>query len=370
MDILNFISWIKGGRQVTTVDPSKTLLPVGLKDGRRDDGYLAGAISVADFLNLVPTPPSGLEGTSFILVKGEGTAAENGLELQAAYDAAKLATPYGDALSTLNRFTIIVAPGDYYSDYVDPIFGPIGQFNIDADFIDIKSLTGNADVFLSGITVSAQDVYLRGLNTTQAGFMGGAQAGFNIAISSPFQTFDTCVGGNNSFGWGGTLYGTFINCNAGNRSFCSAASSTAPIGITEIGSAFSAVDCSGTFTNCNAGDFSFGANLVGQPDATGTFTNCTAFDWSFGVSSGSTDGRATGVFKNCTTGSLSMAAFGYFQGTAFNCVTANMCFGNEIRGGSLYYCKSSSTYPVINPILGGRIILCIENGNTVRTESI
>jgi hypothetical protein len=48
MDILNFISWIRGGRQVTTVDPAKTLLPVGLKDPKRDDGYLAGAISVAD----------------------------------------------------------------------------------------------------------------------------------------------------------------------------------------------------------------------------------------------------------------------------------------------------------------------------------
>ena len=56
MDILNFISWIKGGRQVTTVDPSKTLLPVGLKDGRRDDDYLAGAITVQDFANLVGDP--------------------------------------------------------------------------------------------------------------------------------------------------------------------------------------------------------------------------------------------------------------------------------------------------------------------------
>jgi hypothetical protein len=49
MDILNFISWIKGKRVVTTVDPAKTLLPLGLKDGRRDDEYLAGAITVADF---------------------------------------------------------------------------------------------------------------------------------------------------------------------------------------------------------------------------------------------------------------------------------------------------------------------------------
>jgi len=56
MDILNFISWIRGRRQVTTVDPSKTLLPLGLKDGRRDDDYLAGAITVADFANLVGEP--------------------------------------------------------------------------------------------------------------------------------------------------------------------------------------------------------------------------------------------------------------------------------------------------------------------------
>lgn len=48
MDILNFISWIRGKRQVTSVDPAKTLIPVGLKDGRRDDEYLAGAISVED----------------------------------------------------------------------------------------------------------------------------------------------------------------------------------------------------------------------------------------------------------------------------------------------------------------------------------
>lgn len=53
MDILNFISWIKGSRVVNSVDASQTLLPVGLKDPKRDDGYLAGAISVADFASLV-----------------------------------------------------------------------------------------------------------------------------------------------------------------------------------------------------------------------------------------------------------------------------------------------------------------------------
>jgi hypothetical protein len=57
MDILNFISWIKGGRVVTSVDPTQTLIPVGLKDSRRDDGYLAGAITVSDLAaQLVPAP--------------------------------------------------------------------------------------------------------------------------------------------------------------------------------------------------------------------------------------------------------------------------------------------------------------------------
>ena len=56
MDILNFISWIKGKRVVTTVDPARTLLPVALKDGRRDDDYLTGAITVEDFANLVGDP--------------------------------------------------------------------------------------------------------------------------------------------------------------------------------------------------------------------------------------------------------------------------------------------------------------------------
>lgn len=53
MDILNFISWLKSGRVITSVDPTKTLLPVGLKDPKRDDGYLAGAITVEDFAKQV-----------------------------------------------------------------------------------------------------------------------------------------------------------------------------------------------------------------------------------------------------------------------------------------------------------------------------
>ena len=63
MDILNFISWIRGRRQVTSVDPAQSLLPVALKDGRRDDEYLTGAISVEDFTTQVASViPSGAQG--------------------------------------------------------------------------------------------------------------------------------------------------------------------------------------------------------------------------------------------------------------------------------------------------------------------
>ena len=53
MDILNFISWIRGGRRVTTVDPDKTLVPIGIKDSRRDDGYLSAAITITDLANYI-----------------------------------------------------------------------------------------------------------------------------------------------------------------------------------------------------------------------------------------------------------------------------------------------------------------------------
>ena len=72
MDILNFISWIKGGRVVTTVDPAQTLLPVGLKDNRRDDGYLAGAISVEDLA-------AQIGGSSYTYEIGEYVPSEGGI---------------------------------------------------------------------------------------------------------------------------------------------------------------------------------------------------------------------------------------------------------------------------------------------------
>jgi hypothetical protein len=58
MDILNFIYWVRGKRVVTSVDPDKTLVPLGVKDNRRDDKYLTVAMTVTDLANqLNPIQP-------------------------------------------------------------------------------------------------------------------------------------------------------------------------------------------------------------------------------------------------------------------------------------------------------------------------
>ena len=88
MDILNFISWIKGGRIVTSVDATKTLIPVGLKDGRRDDDYLAGAITAQDFITqvagVIPQGAQGPMGPQGVA----GPVGPAGLNWQGAWSAA------------------------------------------------------------------------------------------------------------------------------------------------------------------------------------------------------------------------------------------------------------------------------------------
>jgi hypothetical protein len=95
MDILNFISWIRSRRQVTTVDPAKTLIPLGIKDGRRDDEYIAGAITVQDLANQIgsssqgpigPAGPQGVQGP--IGAQGiPGPVGPAGLNWQGAWSA-------------------------------------------------------------------------------------------------------------------------------------------------------------------------------------------------------------------------------------------------------------------------------------------
>ena len=88
MDILNFISWIKGRRYVTSADPASSLLPVALKDDRRDDSYLTAAISVQNFATqvaaVIPAGAQGPQGPQGV----PGPVGPAGLNWQGSWSAA------------------------------------------------------------------------------------------------------------------------------------------------------------------------------------------------------------------------------------------------------------------------------------------
>lgn len=165
---------------------------------------------------------SGLGGTNYVFVRGNGTPEENATELQAAYDLAKTMLP-----SSGNIVTVVVSPGTY-------TFGET-KFPVNTPYINIVSLTGNADVLLDGINVTANNIYLKGIDVGNELFF--------IASNLDELVCENCTGGNYSFGYINAS-GTFKDCTGGNYSFGGGAGCTA----------------SGTFTRCIGGDGSFGAS--------------------------------------------------------------------------------------------------------------
>ena len=240
-----------------------------------------------------------LNGTNYLIVYGTGNPTQNAAELQAAYDSVTSGT---------DRFTIIVAPGHY-----------AGTFNITKEKVDIVSLTGNPDVMLDGINVTANNVYLKGLNCGSNSF-AVTGVGINDGI------FENCIGGDNSFGGEGSgFYGKAINCKAGNNSF---------------GGSSGDFFAYATAYNCVAGDNSFGGGDYGGYFM-GYAENCKA-----GLNSFATNGNFSGICVNCSGGANSFGQGGLFS----NLGRAN-------------YCRlTSGNWSSITPETGGHISFCI-NGN-------
>ncbi len=368
MDILNFISWIKGGRVVNTLDPTQALLPVGQRDSRRDDGYLTNAITVADLLALVPTPPGGLTGTNYVYVAADGTDIENAIELQAAYIEATTMSP-----SVTNRITVIAAPG-YYN------FGST-VFFMNTQYIDLVSLDGNRSIifnstnFSGTIILSADNIYVKGVDVQSKTFNVTAAWAFGMKV-------ENCKGGDDSFhNTGSGSGGTFIDCEGGERSFVNG-TNAAGVYTDCVGGGFSfggSGTASGTFTNCQGGNYSFG----GYGTASGTFTKCIGLNYSFGgygtasgtftdcVGSGSSfasGATASGIFTNCVGDFDSFGASGIASGIFTNCVGGTGSFGKYgTLTGKLYYCRlTSNTFQTVSG--GGITRYCLDGTNTANNQ--
>ena len=278
-----------------------------------------------------------LSGSNYIFVEANGTPTQNALLLSASYVAAKDLT-----LTSINRFSVLVAPGKYQF---------TSDFILDTQYIDIVSLTGEKDVYLIGtgsISVTANDVYVRGIDA--------GNNNFKIATNLNLLKVKNCKGGDESFGGtpdplpgapaspGITVAGTFIDCVGGDFSFAG------------NGSAY------GTFINCiggSSGSFGYSCN--------GTFSNCVSGDYSFACG-GDIEG---GTMENCVGGIDSFAPTGFIKvdATLKNCTGGSNSFASGVNdiNGLLFGCRLTSgnfTQSITNIQGDGKILSCINDDNT------
>ena len=296
---------------------------------------------------------NGLAGSSYIYVTGNGASSTvNGEELLAAYNLAKTMTPFGNGLNNQNRIAIVIAPGRYYVG-----FSPNGRLDIDADYVDIISLTGERDVFIEEeINITANDVLIRGLYSTYDIYVDSNLSNLRMENCLAFNLAKGNATGDNDV----NISGTFIDCEATNAGFA------ADIGGMASGTFINCKayngfgnydgDATGVFTNCTTLDrgFAFSDNNIGYGIASGTFTNCTA-GWSnsFGGGQG---GEASGIFTNCSGYSGSFAGYQSGPGTFSGTIT-----------GKLNYCRLANSGAEFAPTSGsGKLHYCIDgNGKEV-----
>jgi hypothetical protein len=280
-----------------------------------------------------------LSGSNYLFVKADGTPSQNATELSASYVQAKNSSP-----SATNRIAILVSPGEYTF---------ASDFNLNTQYIDVVSLTGECDVLVTGsgtIIVGNDNMFVRGINVDVKNF--------TITGSLPSVVIKNCKGGDESFGGyppptpgdftspGYFIASTFIDCVGGDYSFAS------------NGSAY------GTFINCVGGDYSFGQFCDG------TFSNCVGGDYSFAWE-GNIEG---GLIENCTGGIYSFASIGDIgslieTATVKNCTGGLNSFAQGISNvyGLLQNCKLTSgnfNSTISNVIANtGAVVSCIDASN-------
>jgi hypothetical protein len=315
----------------------------------------------------------GLAGDSYVFVPGDKTTeALNGADLLAKYANAAALTPNGQPLGPNNKATLLIAPGTYY---VGASF-----FAVNTNYVNVVSLTGNRDVFITTanataalyVTGTANDILVKGID------LGTKRFTIDTNLSS--LVVENCKGGDRSFGATNNtiVNGTFIDCEAGIESFgwglnaqVSGTFTNCKASIYSFGYPQNAL-VSGTFTNCTATSNSFGSGA--SPVVSGTFKDCTSGDYSFGSGSIAT---VSGTFKDCTAGGFS---FGYgnnsvVSGTFTNCTsTGSESFGNgsDITvSGEFTNCKAIGTSfgSGTNTVITGTFNNCVAVGNSFGSGS-
>ena len=282
---------------------------------------------------------------------------------------------------TYNVINVIVAPGKYSF---------TSDFLVDTEYVNIVSLTGNADVLFTGegtINVTASDILLKGINVQDKPFtiatnldllvvedcVGGQYSFGGDGETNPINvsgTFKNCITGDYSFGYKGVATGIFENCIAGIWSFGADGQATGTfINCVGSGDSFGRSGyASGTFINCKARDTSF--SFMGN--AIGVFDNCVAGASSFGAGDSSVPGQsvASGTFTNCVSDGYSFGSYQIASGVFTNCIGGEYSFAGPFSGtlsGKLYYCRlTEGVFATVSN--AGRTIYCIDGYDNTNNQ--
>ena len=188
MDILNFISWIRGSKLVSSIDASKTLIPLGVKNNRRDDDYVPVTMTVQDLA-------SNLVSDRLVAGTREVVLTDNTGDAELTFDPGDAVIQTSGSgsdlyIRTLNGDDIILQSGDdirlegdqgLFDDEVEG--GDINLFagdGSDGDTAnagsggDIRIEAGDAGNSNSGNQGFGGFVNIRAGNTTEPGLPGGS----------------------------------------------------------------------------------------------------------------------------------------------------------------------------------------------------
>ena len=315
-----------------------------------------------------------MSGESFTIIEVSNSSTTNGTRLLAAYAAAKTKTPYGNALSASNRYTIVLPPGIY----------DLGssQLVLDTNFIDIvgsttdlgnHQITGNVSGYVSVATnsVELRNLYLLN-NSSGNGFIYGGNRpglildniffGYGSGGAAPWQAVnESDFSGVASRLQGGQFYPT------GNGN-------TPPIG--------NAGNVSGTLSNiinvgaiadgaftgfafgCSGGNISFGGRSY-YGASTGFMMNCKGGTYAF-------RNYPSGIYINCYGGDGAWAGTQTtdLSGTYINCHASSGAdaFGTSTTRtltGTMFFCSKRGASDFAAPTGSGVIRLSIDGNNTI-----
>jgi len=137
-------------------------------------------LSIKTLSQYIQSSASFLKGRNYLTVMGDNKPSFNAAELKKILALAKKINPNNLPKSATNRLTIVVAPGIYTA--------TAPKITFDTEFVDVVSLTGNRDVFIDGVNVQADNIFLRGIDT--------GNNDFNISNVFVNVVTENCKGGN------------------------------------------------------------------------------------------------------------------------------------------------------------------------------